>query len=126
MIKRGKFTRSEREKAGISGVKEAFWTKIEDANAHLDMMTVCRYYESVAKDEGVTYEDAMQMCVDVPKYSLGLKMASPAIIFMLRSKRGKEVFEGWLTDEEKEEWAKVKDMNFRKLIKTEKKRQKAD
>lgn len=118
-----KFSATERARAGITGVKESTWRKIEDANSLLDMETVNRYYQMIAKDEGVSYEEAAKMCVDVPKYSLGLKMASPSVVFMLKSKKGKEKFESWLTPEEKEEWDKVKDLNFRQMIKKEKKKQ---
>lgn len=121
-----RFTAAERAKAGITGIKEEMWRKIEDANAILDMESVSRYYRMIAKDEGVTVSEAMDLCVTEPKYSLGLKMASPAVVMMLRSARGKKTFEGWLTPEEKEEWDKVKDLNFRQLIKKEKKKQKCD
>lgn len=121
---RGKFDATARARAGITGIREEMWRKIEDANAQLDMMTVTRYYEMIAKDEGVTVDEAAKMCVDVPKYSMGLKMASPAVVMMLRSKKGKQVFESWLTPEELEEWAQVKDMNFRQMMRKEKKKQK--
>lgn len=121
---RRKFNAAERAKAGITGIKEATWKKIEEANAILDMHTVDRYYRMIAEDEGVSYEEAAKMCVDVPKYSMGLKMASPAVVMMLRSKKGKKVFEGWLTPEELVEWAQVKDMNYKQLIRKEKRKQK--
>lgn len=121
-----RFTAAERAKAGITGIKEAAWQKIEDANALMDMEAVSRYYRMIAKDEGITTAEAMDLCITMPKYSLGLKMASPAVVMMLRSAQGKKTFESWLTPEEKAEWDKVKDLNFRQLIKKEKKKQKRE
>lgn len=114
----------ERAKAGISGIKEASWRKIEDANYILDMETVNRYYAMIAEDEGVSIDEARQMCIDVPKYSMGLKMASPSVIIMLKMPHGKEVFSSWLTPEELIEWEKVKDLDYGKLIRKEKRKQK--
>ena len=105
-------------------LKGATWGKIEQYNDYLDLETRRRYYEKIAKEEGVTVAEAMDLCVSNPTYSLGLKMASPAVLTMLKLPGGKDVFESWLTEEEKAEWMKVKDIDYKKAMKKEKKRQK--
>lgn len=114
----------DRIKGAGHDLKGAAWGKIEQYNDYLDLETRRRYYEKIAKEEGVTVAEAMDLCVSNPTYSLGLKMASPAVLTMLKLPGGKDTFESWLTPEELAEWKKVRDIDYSKAMKKEKKRQK--
>ena len=74
----------------------------EEFNAYLDNVAVMEYYERICKEDGVTFEEAVKLCETEPKYSMGLKMASPAVITMLALPGGKKKFATWLTPEELE------------------------
>ena len=104
--------------------KELAWDKVEEVNATLDAQCVMKYYREICEEDGVTFEEAVELCQTEPKYSMGLKMCSPAVIMMLRTKKGQDKFRTWLTPEElaifdSDECPK----NFRQMIKKEKKKQ---
>ena len=110
----------------IQKTKDLAWDKVEEVNSILDNQAVMAYYRKICEEDGVTFEEAVQLCQTEPKYSMGLKMCSPAVIMMLRTKKGQDRFRTWLTPEElaifdSDECPK----NFRQMIRNEKKRQKA-
>lgn len=111
---------------GFRAVKRYGWSHIEEWNQILDDESVKRYIEKICKEDGVTYEEAWRLIQTDPKYSMGYKMASPAIVMMLQSKKGQNRFREMLTPEELAIFdAEVADkINFRKAVKHEMKAQK--
>ncbi len=109
----------------IQKTKDLAWDKVYEINDILDNQAVMKYYQKICEEDGVTFEEAVQLCQTEPKYSMGLKMCSPAVVMMLRTKKGQDTFRTWLTPEElvifdSDECPK----NFRQMIRNEKKRQK--
>lgn len=102
------------------------WESIEDWNYVLDQESRSRYIQKIMKEDQVDYDEAWRLVREEPKYSMGYKMCSPAIVMMLKMRGGKETFRGMLTPEELEVFDSEVDgkVNFRKAIKTEFKRQK--
>lgn len=102
------------------------WESIEDWNYVLDQESRSRYIQKIMKEDQVDYDEAWRLVREEPKYSMGYKMCSPAIVMMLKMRGGKETFRGMLTPEELEVFDNEVDgkVNFRKAIKTEFKRQK--
>ena len=69
-------------------------------------------------------KEAVELCKTEPKYSMGLKMCSPAVVMMLQTKKGQEKFRSWLTPEELAIFDSPEcPKNFRQMIKKEKKKQ---
>lgn len=111
---------------GFRALKRFGWSRIEEWNQTLDDESVKRYVEKICKEDGVTYEEAWRLIQTDPKYSMGYKMCSPAIVMMLQSKKGQNRFREMLTPEELAIFdAEVADkINFRKAVKHEMKAQK--
>lgn len=109
---------------GMRQIRNAAWDRVEDINAMLDMESRNRFFKVIMKEDGITYDEAVRLCLDDPKYSLGYKMCSPSVIAMLKMRGGKERFKQWLTPEELEIFERdVEHMDFRKMEKAERKRQ---
>lgn len=102
------------------------WESIEDWNYVLDQESRSRYIQKIMKEDQVDYDEAWRLVREEPKYSMGYKMCSPAIVMMLRMRGGKETFRSMLTPEELQVFDDEVDgkVNFKKAIKTEFKRQK--
>lgn len=102
------------------------WESIEDWNFVLDQESRSRYIQKIMKEDQVDYDEAWRLVREEPKYSMGYKMCSPAIVMMLRMRGGKETFRSMLTPEELQVFDDEVDgkVNFKKAIKTEFKRQK--
>lgn len=102
------------------------WESIEDWNYVLDQESRSRYIQKIMNEDQVDYDEAWRLVREEPKYSMGYKMCSPAIVMMLKMRGGKETFRGMLTPEELEVFDSEVDgkVNFKKAIKTEFKRQK--
>lgn len=113
-------------KAAMRELKAAGWDKIEQWNQKLDDESIKRYIAKIMKEDGVTYEEAWELCKNDPKYSMGLKMCSPAVITMLTMRGGKARFRKMLTPEEAEIFDTEVDgkINFRSAVKHEMKHQK--
>ena len=108
--------------------KEAGWSKIEEWNRILDDESIKRYIAKIQKEDGVSYEEAWKLCQTEPKYSMGLKMCSPAIVIMLTKRGGVERFRKMLTPEELEIFdSEVKGkIDFRKAVRQQKKKAKRE
>lgn len=102
------------------------WQSIEDWNYVLDAESRSRYIQKIMKEDNVDYDEAWRLVREEPKYSMGYKMCSPAIVMMLRMRGGKETFRSMLTPEELEVFDTEVDgkINFKKAVKTEFRRQK--
>lgn len=87
-------------KEKILNIPQSILAKNDELNAYLDSIAVQEYYAKICKEDGVTYEEAIRLCETEPKYSMGLKMCSPAVITMLQLPGGKKKFASWLTPEE--------------------------
>ena len=107
-------------------VKDLGWDKIEDYNQRLDDEAVVRYIQKIMDEDKVSYEEAWRLCREEPKYSMGLKMCSPAIVLMLRSKKGQDRFREMLTPEELEVFDSevAGKINIKSAVKKEFRRQK--
>lgn len=106
-----------------ANIKQAGKDKILEINDQLDGMARAQFLSAVAKDEGVDMEEAMRMCMEVPKYSLGYKMASPAMLRMASSKKYVDAFKATLTPEELEIFEnEVQPMGLKGLMKDEMRR----
>lgn len=112
--------------AKLGDLKDGVWEKIEDYNHVMDDEAVKRYIAQIMKEDGVSYEEAWRLVREDPKYSLGYKMCSPAIIMMLKMRGGPERFKQMLTPEELEIYESEVEgkINFKKAIKREFRRQK--
>lgn len=105
---------------GMKQLKGLGKDKILEINDQLDGMARAQFVSAVAKDEGVGMEEAMRMCTEIPKYSLGYKLASPAMLRMASSKKYVETFKGMLTPEELEIFEnEVEPMGLKGLMKDE-------
>lgn len=102
------------------------WESIEDWNFVLDQESRSRYIQKIMKEDQVDYDEAWRLVREEPKYSMGYKMCSPAIVMMLRMRGGKETFRSMLTPEELQVFDEEVDgkINLKRAIKTEFKRQK--
>jgi len=87
-------------KEKILNIPQSILAKNDELNAYLDAIAVQEYYAKICKEDGVSYEEAIRLCETEPKYSMGLKMCSPAVITMLQLPGGKKKFASWLTPEE--------------------------
>ena len=97
---------------------------LESYNDKLDGMARAQYIEKIQKEDGVTYDEAIRLCSEDPKYSLGWKLCSPAVMAMLKMKGGTEKFKSWLSPEELDLFEReVEPMNLKTLMKEERKRQ---
>lgn len=107
-------------------VKDLGWDRIEGYNQRLDDEAVVRYIQKIMDEDKVSYEEAWRLCREEPKYSMGLKMCSPAIVLMLRSKKGQDRFREMLTPEELEVFDSevAGKINFKSAVKKEYRRQK--
>jgi len=106
-------------------IKDYVADKVDDINMILDTESISRYYSMIMKDEKVTYEGAVYLCETVPKYSLGLKMCSPAMIIALQKEENKEKFKKELNEEELRLFEdEVQSMNFKKMWKEKRKENK--
>lgn len=111
----------------INEVRQLGREKVIEINDQLDGMARSQFVGEVAKDEGVSMEEAIEMCNTVPKYSLGYKMASPAMLRMASSKKYVGKFKEMLTPEELEIFEKeVEPMGLKGIIKSEMKRKKKE
>ena len=107
--------------AQMRKLKDAGWDKIEQWNQRLDDESVKRYIEKIQKEDGVSYEEAWRLVQEEPKYSMGYKMCSPAIVIMLTMRGGKARFRQMLTPEEREIFDTEVDgkINFKSAVKSE-------
>lgn len=117
-----------RMKAAMRALKDAGWERVEELNRQLDDESVRRYIAKIMKEDGVSYEEAWRLVREEPKYSIGFKMCSPAVITMLTMRGGKARFRKMLTPEELEIFDTEVDgkINFRQAVKREHKRQKKE
>lgn len=108
-------------------IKKVLEDKAWEVNDALDAQVKSQLIAKIAEDEGVSYGEAAVMCQSVPKYSLGMKMASPSVMMWIRTKKGSEKFKKWLTPEELEIYERdVEPMNLKGMMKEEWKRRKKE
>lgn len=84
----------------ILAIPKSVWKADEELNNYLDSIAVSEYYAKICKEDGVSFEEAIHLCETEPKYSMGLKMCSPAVVTMLQFSKGRQKFASWLTPEE--------------------------
>lgn len=125
-----RITKTASKKAGE--IKGAAWEKIEDANSGMDMQAQYLFVQSVMKDENVDYDTAIEFCTVgtpkwQPKYSLGYKMQSPHVTFMLQFEKGKAAFKKDLHPEELKIFEnEVENMNMSEMFIEEWKKQRKE
>lgn len=111
--------------AYMRSLKDAGWEQIEQWNAKLDDESIKRYIAKIQQEDGVTYDEAWRLVREEPKYSMGFKMCSPAVVMMLTMRGGKARFRKMLTPEEQEIFDSEVDgkINFKSAVKHEMKHQ---
>lgn len=108
-------------------ISEAMWDKITDINGMMDAQAQCRYIDMIQQNEGTGYEETIALIQSTPKYSLGMKMCSPAVMIMLTKAKGRQRFREWLTPEELEIFdSEIEPMGLKSLMKKEMRRQKRE
>jgi hypothetical protein len=103
--------------------KEILEIKLMNARMNAEAQALMQFYGKIAKEDGVTVEEAIEMCDTIPQYSLGRKLQ----IYMVRSsmdlrhkKEHLREFMANLTPEEREIYERdVKNMNLGKMVKEE-------
>lgn len=112
--------------AKMRELKESGWDHIEQWNQQLDDQSVMKYIAKIQQEDGVSYDEAWRLVREEPKYSMGYKMCSPAVLMMLTMRGGKDRFRKMLTDEERKIFDEEVDgkINFRKAVRHELKHQK--
>lgn len=111
----------------IKEVRQLGRDKVFEINDQLDGMARAQFVSAVAQDEGVTMAEAITMCNTIPKYSLGYKMASPALLRMASSKKYVGKFKEMLTPEELEIFEnEVEPMGLKGIVKDEMKRKRKE
>lgn len=107
-------------------MKDAGKDKIDDFGQLLDAESRSRFIAKICKEDGVDEAEAWRLIREEPKYSMGFKMCSPAVVMSLKTKRGKEQFREILTDEERKIFDEEVDgkIDFKSAIKNEFKLQK--
>ena len=86
----------------VSNLRSAVKEKMEFVNDSMVAYNIQRYYQDLADQRGITYQEAVILSETDPEASLGLKMADPANIFKCTTKKGTERFKKTLTPEELE------------------------
>ena len=110
--------------AKVRAARNSAMEKIEDISAMMDTQAQVRYYQMIMKEDHVDYNEAIRLTREDPKYSLGLKMCSPAVMTMISTKKGSARFQEWLTPEELKIYVEeVEPMGIRGLMKKEKQKQ---
>lgn len=107
-------------------MKDAGKDKIDDFGQLLDAESRSRFIAKICKEDGVDEAEAWRLIREEPKYSMGFKMCSPAVVMSLKSKRGKEKFREILTPDELRIFDEEVDgkIDFKSAIKNEFKLQK--
>lgn len=106
-------------------LKKVGWEKIEDWNNILDAESRQRYIAKIMKEDNVDMAEAWRLVREEPKYSMGYKMCSPAMVIALGSKKGQAQFRELLTPEELEIFDNevAGKIDFKKAVKEEKRKQ---
>ena len=55
-------------------LKERLSNTIADKKMQAESAAIAQFYEKVAKEDGISYDEAVFLCQTEPKYMLGLKM----------------------------------------------------
>lgn len=100
----------------VSNIKAAVAEKMDFINGTMVTYNIQRYYQNVAAERGVSYQEAIQLCEEDPELSLGLKLADPENIFKCTTKKGTERFKKTLSPEELEIFVKDEKNLRRSLI----------
>lgn len=85
--------------------KEGFNDRLEDARAQARMSAINQFYQKVMKEDGITYEECLELCKTDPKYSLGVKLQIymvDAALDVRHKKKHLKYLQQSLTPEEKE------------------------
>ena len=92
----------------LGEIKRGVSARVDMVNDTMVSYNIQRYYQNLAKERGISYSDAVDLCASGtdPEASLGLKMADPENMFMCLSKKGKEKFKRKLSPEELEIFSK--------------------
>ena len=89
-------------------IKRGVSARMDMINDTMVSYNIQCYYQDLAKERGITYSEAVDLCAsgNDPEASLGLKMADPGIVFQCLTKKGKDRFKATLTPEELEIFSK--------------------
>lgn len=120
----------QRIKATFSDAKMSLDDKIYNIRSMAEAQAVSQFYSKIMEEDDVTWDEAIWMCNNDPKYSLGRKLQ----IYMVRMsfdprhmKQHKKEMLSLLTSEEMEIYQnEVQGMNIGKMVKEEFKRQRKE
>ena len=102
-------------------IKKQVGEKIEDFRYRAESMAVVQFYQKVAKEDNISYNDAVYLCQHEPKYTLGVKIQIymvDAAIDVLHKKKYLKILMDSLTPEEKKIYdEEVAGLNLTKMVK---------
>ena len=52
---------------------------ISDVQRTMNQDAAIKFIDWVAKEEGISFQEAQELCITEPKYSLGLKLSDPTV-----------------------------------------------
>lgn len=108
----------------MRGIKKTASDKVDDYKLRLDSECQLKYLKKIQKEDCVSYEEAVRLTQEDPKYSLGWKLCSPDAVTDMMTESGRRRIKRTLTPEELEIFEKdVEPMGLRKIVTGEIKRQ---
>ena len=108
----------------MRGIRKATSDKVDDYKLRLDYECQLKYLKKIQKEDGVSYEEAVRLTQEDPKYSLGWKLCSPDAVADMMTESGRRRIKRTLTPEELEIFERdVEPMGLKRIITGEIKRQ---
>lgn len=108
----------------MRGIKKTASDKVDDYKLRLDSECQMKYLKKIQKEDGVSYEEAVRLTQEDPKYSLGWKLCSPDAVTDMMTESGRRRIKRTLTPEELEIFERdVEPMGLRKIVTGEIRRQ---
>lgn len=108
----------------MRGIKKAASDKVDDYKIRLDSECQMKYLKKIQKEDRVSYEEAVRLTQEDPKYSLGWKLCSPDAVADMMTESGRRRIKRTLTPEELEIFERdVEPMGLTKIVTGEIKRQ---
>lgn len=108
----------------MRSVRKAASDKVDDYKLRLDSECQMKYLAKIQKEDGVSYEEAVRLTQEDPKYSLGWKLCSPEAVSDMLTESGRRRIKRTLTPEELKIFERdVEPMGLRRIVTGEIKRQ---
>ena len=105
----------------MPNLKERLSNTIADKKMQAESAAIAQFYEKVAKEDGISYSEAVYLCQTEPKYMLGVKMQRymvRAVSDPRHAAKHREEMLSTLSPEEMEIYEnEVQGINMTKLVK---------